>query len=83
MPRSNLFLLKLSYQIWCSKLADRFVTDGRQAEHDFERRRRRRRRVDDGNDDDVNVDVDVVIDNAVLILTAASNLSEPEDDDSN
>ena len=38
---------------------------------------------DDGNDDDVNVDVDVVIDNAVLILTAASNLSEPEDDDSN
>ena len=38
---------------------------------------------DDDNDNDVNVDVDVVIDNAVLILTAASNLSQPEDDDSN
>ena len=38
---------------------------------------------DDDNNNDVNVDVDVVIDNAVLILTAASNLSQPEDDDSN
>ena len=38
---------------------------------------------DDDDDNDVNVDVDVVIDNAVLILTAASNLSQPEDDDSN